>query len=161
MSLTDNPLAEAFLLELRGIRAALEKTADAYTRVAKLAESKQAAPPTSTEPKKERKKVRPEDILTVTGYVSSFGQAVNAANNEPKVTKNGKTYWTLKLTNGFFATVFSESQAALCSQAFDEGRPLIIEYVKQGNYSNIESMKLGGEEQRGREPGEDDDESPF
>lgn len=182
MTFLDNPLAEAILIELRRIAAAGERMATAYEKVARFAESKGSAgvsakPETSGETKK-RSKAEPKDILAVTGYVLHFGQAVNAATNEPKTTKakesivdgkrvvkEGRPYWTLKLTNGFFANIFSESYAAICSRAYDEQRPLIVDYVKEGQYSNIESVKLAAVAEQaaapaGREPGEDDN-SPF
>lgn len=164
MTFADNPLAEAVLIELRGIRGAADRIADAYTKMAKLAESKQGGRPaeSTAEPKK-RESGEPKDIHTVTGYVLHFGQVVNLATNEPKTTKkSGKPYWRLKLTNGFEAMVFSTSQATICSTAYDQQKPLIVDYTIDGKYDNIESVKLGAvAAEPPREPGEDDDESPF
>lgn len=172
MTFTNNPLGEAILIELRGIRAELAKTATAYTKMVKIVEEGRGAggrPPSAppqnadeSEPRKRRNDGEPKEILSVTGYVLHFGQAVNAANNDPKLTKSGKPYWILKLTNDFIANVFSTSQAKVCVEAYDEKKPLIVDYVKQGKYSNIESVKLGvPEAPREREPGEDDDSDPF
>jgi hypothetical protein len=166
MTFLDNPLAEAILIELRRIAAAGERMATAYEKVAKFAESKGSSAPAKSEggsePKKERKKADPKDILSVTGYVLHFGEVVNAANGEPKLTKGGRPYWSLKLTNGFEAKVFSTTQATICSRAYDEQKPIIVDYVKEGQYNNIESVKLGVAtvQPAGREPGEDEDE-PF
>ena len=126
---------EALLLK---ILAASERTAAACERLADVADARhharqQAAPAASEAP---RKRAPKGDVLTVTGKVTNFGEAA-------KKDKNGNPYYVLKLDTGFYANIFSGSDAAICSQAWDEGIPLIVEYVVNGKYSNVESVRMG------------------
>lgn len=116
---------------LADILAAQERTALAVERLVEIAEKRQQAKqeaPRADEPTR--------DLLSVTGFILNFGEA-------SKLTKKGAKYWSLKLTNGFEASVFKATQAKLCERAAEENLPLIIDYEKKGQYSNIDSIKLG------------------
>jgi hypothetical protein len=129
------------------ILAACERTAAAVERFVSIAEERQQARQASNGGGK-----RAKELLSVTGFVLNFGPAA-------KPTKKGDTYYNLKLSNGFEACVFSETQARLCDRAASEGLPLIIDYENDGKYSNIESVKLGAAPTRAAMV--DEDEVPF
>jgi|GEM_PF-2164611 len=92
-----------------------------------------------------------KNLLSVTGYVLRFAKS-------EKLTKKGKPYWNLKLTNGFEACVFREAHAKICDRAVEESRPLIIDYESSGRYSNIDSITLASAQ---RSSPEDEEGAPF
>lgn len=149
------------------ILAASERTAAAVERLADIAEEqrheRKNKPAMTSEQAATRSVTREPkgDILTVTGNVLHFGLYCGR-DGEPKTTKKGNQYWQLKLSSGFEAMVFSSSQAATCQKGFDEDRPLIVDYVISGKYSNIEDVRLGAGPARAVAAVEDDDEgAPF
>lgn len=154
---------EATLLK---ILAACERSTAATERLADIAEEqrheRKSKPAQTSEQAATRSVTREQkgDILTVTGNVLHFGLYCDRY-GEPKTTKKGNQYWQLKLASGFEAMVFSSSQAATCQKAFDEDRPLIVDYIISGKYSNIEDVRLGAMPPRPVATIDDDDEVPF
>lgn len=116
---------------LRDIFAVCQRTAVAVERLVEIAEKRQQAKQGAAHAEGPSR-----DLLSVTGFILNFGEAA-------KPTKKGATYWSLKLTNGFEASVFKATHAKVCERAAEEDLPLIIDYEKKGQYSSIDSIKLG------------------
>lgn len=154
---------EATLLK---ILAACERSAAATERLADIAEEqrheRKSKPALTSEQAATRSVTREpkDDILTVTGNVLHFGLCCGR-DGEPKTTKKGNQYWQLKLSSGFEAMVFSTTQAATCQKGFDEDRPLIVDYVISGKYSNIEDVRLGAMPVRQATVEDDESDVPF
>ena len=146
------------------ILAACERTAAATERLADVAEEqrheRKSKPAPTEQPARSTSREPKGDILTVTGSVLHFGLYCGR-DGEPKTTKKGNQYWQVKLSSGFEAMVFSSTQAATCKKAYDEDRPLIVDYVISGKYSNIEDVRMGAAQIRPVAMIEDDGEVPF
>lgn len=61
---------------------------------------------------------------------------------EPKKTKAGKDYWTVRLKDGFVANCFSDSAIKVLKIAKSENKAVSLEIKTSGKFSNIESATL-------------------
>lgn len=74
--------------------------------------------------------------------------------------KNGKPYkrFTVTFSDGTRCSTFSETDALTLKKAKTEGLPVLAAFEKQGNFTNLVSVRIEGE---ASEPETDDDGVPF
>jgi len=98
------------------------------------------------------------EVLTVTGRVAKLSSST---------IKNGKragdTMWFVTLDSGFQISLFAEKNMLIAKDAWDSGRPLLIEYRENGKYNDL--VEIGFAPGFAAAPAaastEDDDSTPF
>jgi hypothetical protein len=114
--------------QINKLLALVGRIAVAYEEVVAMQRKKQVAAPAPSSSSEKRERGPKGDVLTVTGHVLKFGIA-RGRGDLPLLTKKGNEYWRLKLDTGFECMIFSGSQAAIRSKAFDEGWLLMVSTI--------------------------------